>query len=102
MYTLTQSRNEPATVQISRGFRIADAMKYWAWIARVAKQQMVLERNLEGYLVASLGPSMSPKARTHSLCQRFSDERETQWTGWWTRLEFRRTRCRSGSSPFFS
>src|SRR5262247_2803389 len=43
MSTLTQSRNEPATVQSSRGFRIADAMNYQAWIAKVAKQPMVLE-----------------------------------------------------------
>ena len=78
MSTLTQSRNEPATVQSSRGFRIADAMNYRAWIAKAAKQPIVLERNLEGYLVASLGPSVSAKARTHSLCQRFSDERENR------------------------
>src|SRR5467141_1578168 len=43
MSTLTQSRNEPATVQSSRGFRIGDAMNYQAWIAKAAKQPMVLE-----------------------------------------------------------
>src|SRR6266700_5766052 len=43
MSTLTQSRNEPATVQYSRGFRIGDAMNYQAWIAKAAKQPMVLE-----------------------------------------------------------
>src|SRR5712664_4771258 len=43
MSTLTQSRNEPATVQSSRGFRIGDAMNYEAWIAKGAKQPMVLE-----------------------------------------------------------
>jgi hypothetical protein len=81
MSTLTHSRNEPATVQSSRGFRIADAMNYRAWIAKVAKPQMVLERNLEGYLVASLGPSVSARARTHALCRRFSDEGENGGTG---------------------
>src|SRR5262245_35672871 len=43
MSTLTQSRNEPATVQSSRGFRIGDAMNYQAWVAKAAKQPMVLE-----------------------------------------------------------
>src|SRR5213594_403740 len=43
MSTLTQSRNEPATVQSSRGFRIGDAMNYQAWIGKAAKQPMVLE-----------------------------------------------------------
>jgi len=43
MSTLTPSRNEPATVQSSRGFRIGDAMNYQAWIAKAAKQPMVLE-----------------------------------------------------------
>src|SRR5216683_7806142 len=43
MSTLTPSRNEPATVQSSRGFRIGDAMNYLAWIAKAAKQPMVLE-----------------------------------------------------------
>src|SRR5215471_18386350 len=43
MSTLTPSRNEPATVQSSRGFRIGDAMNYQAWIANTAKQPMVLE-----------------------------------------------------------
>src|SRR2546430_15584488 len=43
MSTLTQSRNEPATVQSSRGFSIGDAMHYQAWIANAAKQPMVLE-----------------------------------------------------------
>ncbi len=43
MSTLTQSRNEPATVQSSRGFRIGDAMNYQARIAKAAKQPMVLE-----------------------------------------------------------
>src|SRR5262249_50346148 len=40
---LTQSRNEPATVQSSRGFRIGDAMNYQASIAKAANQPMVLE-----------------------------------------------------------
>src|SRR5262245_13058835 len=43
MSTLTPSRNESATVQSSRGFRIGDAMNYQAWIAKAAKQPMVLE-----------------------------------------------------------
>ena len=43
MSTLIQSRNEPATVHSSRGFRIGDAMNYQAWIAKAAKQPMVLE-----------------------------------------------------------
>src|SRR5215471_2734272 len=43
MSTLTPSRNEPATVQSSRGFRIGDEMNYQAWIAKAAKQPMVLE-----------------------------------------------------------
>src|SRR5260370_489015 len=43
MSTLTQSRNEPATVQFSRGFRIGDAMNYQARMAKAAKQPMVLE-----------------------------------------------------------
>ena len=43
MSTLTPSHNEPATVQSSRGFRIGDAMHYQAWIAKEAKQPMVLE-----------------------------------------------------------
>ena len=40
---LTQSRNEPATVQSNRGFRIGEAVHYQAWIAKAAKQPMVLE-----------------------------------------------------------
>src|SRR6476646_2191501 len=43
MSTLTPRHNEPATVQSSRGFRIGDAMNYQAWIAKAAKQPMVLE-----------------------------------------------------------
>src|SRR5258705_9101725 len=43
MSTLTQSRNEPATVQSSGGFRIGDAMNYQAWIGKAAKEPMVLE-----------------------------------------------------------
>src|SRR5262249_40769765 len=43
MSTLTQSRNEAATVQSSRGFRIGNAMNYQALIAKAAKQPMVLE-----------------------------------------------------------
>src|SRR5260370_41270552 len=43
MSTLIQSRNEPATVQSSRGFRIGDAMNYQARMAKAAKQPMVLE-----------------------------------------------------------
>src|SRR6266852_4017821 len=43
MSTVTQSHNEPATVQSSRSFRIGDAMNYQAWIAKAAKQPMVLE-----------------------------------------------------------
>src|SRR5436853_2781396 len=43
MSTLTQSRNEPATVQSGRGFRIGDARNYQAWIGKAAKQPMVLE-----------------------------------------------------------
>src|SRR5258708_33663417 len=43
MSTLIQSRNEPVTVQSSRGFRIGDAMNYQAWIGKAAKQPMVLE-----------------------------------------------------------
>src|SRR6266849_4905233 len=43
MSTLTQSRNEPATVQSSGGCRIGDAMNDQAWIAKAAKQPMVLE-----------------------------------------------------------
>src|SRR5215472_1205026 len=43
MSTLTQSRNEAATVQSSQGFRIGNAMNHQAWIAKAAKQPMVLE-----------------------------------------------------------
>ena len=43
MSTLTQSRNESATVHSSRGFRIGDAMNYQALIGKAAKQPMVLE-----------------------------------------------------------
>src|SRR2546429_6279425 len=43
MSTLIQGRNELATVHSSRGFRIGDAMNYQAWIAKAAKQPMVLE-----------------------------------------------------------
>jgi len=43
MSTVTASHNNPATVQSSRGVRIEDAMKYQAWIAKAAKQPMVLE-----------------------------------------------------------
>ncbi len=43
MSTLTPSRNEPATVLSSRGFRIGVAMNYQAWIAKAAKQPMMLE-----------------------------------------------------------
>src|SRR6266536_3492287 len=43
MSTLTKSRNDPATVQSSRGFTIGDAMNYQSRIAKAAKQPMVLE-----------------------------------------------------------
>src|SRR5437899_2168154 len=43
MSTLTPSHNETSTVQSSRGFRIGDAMNDQAWIAKAAKQPMVLE-----------------------------------------------------------
>ena len=43
MSTVTASHNEPANVQSSRGVRIGDARNYRAWIAKAAKQPMVLE-----------------------------------------------------------
>src|SRR5437899_6577134 len=43
MSTLTPSHNETSTVQSSRGFRIGDAMNDQAWIAKAAKQPMLLE-----------------------------------------------------------
>src|SRR5882672_2018933 len=43
MSTLTQSCNEPATVRSSRSFTIGDPMNYRAWVAKAAKQPMLLE-----------------------------------------------------------
>src|SRR5229473_434922 len=43
MSTSTQTRNEPAVVPSSRSFKPRDAMKYKAWIAKAAKQPVVLE-----------------------------------------------------------
>jgi alcohol/geraniol dehydrogenase (NADP+) len=43
MSTLTESRNEPATIQSSRRLRTGDAMNYEAWVAKGAKQPMMLE-----------------------------------------------------------
>src|SRR5262249_15984493 len=43
MSTLTQSCNEPATVRSSRSFKIGDSMNYQSWVAKAAKQPMVLE-----------------------------------------------------------
>jgi len=43
MSTSTQSHNEAATVQSSRGSKTGDAMHHTAWVAKAAKQPMVLE-----------------------------------------------------------
>ena|SRR6266436_5507026 len=43
MSTPTQTRNEPAPVSSNRSFKPRDAMSYKAWIAKAAKQPMVLE-----------------------------------------------------------
>jgi alcohol/geraniol dehydrogenase (NADP+) len=43
MSTLTQSRSEPATVPSGRNPRTGDAMNAKAWLARAAKQPLVLE-----------------------------------------------------------
>src|SRR5437879_12731323 len=43
MSTSTQTPNETAAVPSSRSFKPRDAMNYKAWIAKAAKQPMVLE-----------------------------------------------------------
>src|SRR5258708_29012571 len=43
MSTSTQTRNEPAAVPSGQGFKIGDAMNDKAWVAKAAKQPMVLE-----------------------------------------------------------
>src|SRR5712671_5212402 len=43
MATSTQTRNEPASVPSSRSFKPRSAMNFKAWIAKAAKQPMVLE-----------------------------------------------------------
>src|SRR5258708_30551972 len=43
MYTSNQPRTEPAAVPSGPSFRIGDAMNFQAWMAKAAKQPMVLE-----------------------------------------------------------
>src|SRR5262245_38092394 len=43
MSTVTQRRDEPTTVQSSRGFKTGDAISPKAWIAKAPKQPIVLE-----------------------------------------------------------
>src|SRR2546428_8080212 len=43
MSTSTQTRSEPAAVPSSRSFKPREVMSYKAWIAKAAKQPMVLE-----------------------------------------------------------
>lgn len=61
MSTSTQTPNEPAAVPSSRSFKPRDAMNCKAWIAKAAKQPMVLE-------TVDLGPVVYA-----------GDERDSMW-----------------------